>query len=492
MPTVTKTFAFAADAEGFVAAQVAASRSLTYDAAVGNPAGSLKASTATKSLASAESYWEWAGTWEALGVPAGGVVTSVRLLSASTRVATRSAHVTSSIVGPYRLHSDAGALIGTLWAGRTAVAAEAGWTATGAQAAVAVPSHASTDVVRVRLADTNATTSGGGTAALAMHDDQVAIEVTYTAPAPSLAVDPLTVGPSIEGPALTQVHALAVDALTVGPVAEAAGVTTESTLAPAGMTVGPVVEAGALTTVTDLAVDALTVTPTAAAVGVTTELSLAPASLTVAPTADGAALTQVHNLAVDPVVVAPTSAAAGITTESTLAPADLLVAPTAAAGSLTQVHQLAAADLTVAPLVAAATPSSESTLAVADLAVAPVLDAPAPTQVHALQVAPLQVAPVLEPAGITTPAILAPADLVIGPALDGAALATASDLEVGPLMLLASFSEVALLLGGAELDVVDVRLAGLEVVAVVHNCARTTRATLTRLDVVDVDLIREA
>lgn len=181
MATVTKTFTFLADAEGYVAT-AATGVTLAYNSTVGNPAGSLSASTANKNVVAAPSYWEWSGTWESLGVPVGATVTAARLTSASTICAARSAHATTTDFGPYELRDSAAALIGTLWAGRTATGAETAWVVTPAQALVTVPNHASSTSVRIRLADTIATGGGGGAPDVRLHDDEVSIEVTYSDP----------------------------------------------------------------------------------------------------------------------------------------------------------------------------------------------------------------------------------------------------------------------------------------------------------------------
>lgn len=183
MATLTKTFVFLSDAEGFMAT-VNTGITLAYSSTVGNPPGSLEAKTINKNQVALENWWEWTGTWESLGVPAGAIVTSVRLMSASTRCSSRSSHATITQIGPYELRDSASALVGTLWAGRTASAAETAWVATATQTAVAVPSHTSGTTVKIRLADTIATGGGGGSANVAMHDDQLSLEVTYTEPVP--------------------------------------------------------------------------------------------------------------------------------------------------------------------------------------------------------------------------------------------------------------------------------------------------------------------
>jgi len=184
MAVVTKTFTFVSGTEGYVGVPATANISMVHDTSVGNPPGSLRAGTGNKNIAAAESYWEYSGTWESLGVPAGGTVTSVRLMGASTRCSTRTSHANSTFLGPYRIHAEGGSQIGVLWPGRNATSQETGWTNTPAQAPVAIPSNSqpSNATVLIRLADTIGTSSGGGSANVQMHDDQVSLEITYTEP----------------------------------------------------------------------------------------------------------------------------------------------------------------------------------------------------------------------------------------------------------------------------------------------------------------------
>lgn len=191
MATVTKTFAFATTAEGFVATP-GTSVTLSYDGATGNPAGALKSTLATKSRTGA-SYWEWSGTWEALGVPTGAIVTAVALGGASVRC-TQFTSATSAKNGPYELRDSAGTLLGTLWAGRTATAVDAAWVAVAAQASLAVPAaqRPSNTTVRIRLNSTLVTPNTTG-ATVTTYDDQVALTFTYT-PTANLTVA-ATLGP---------------------------------------------------------------------------------------------------------------------------------------------------------------------------------------------------------------------------------------------------------------------------------------------------------
>lgn len=187
MATVTKTFTFASNAEGFVANNAdPTTTTLSWSSTVGNPAGSLAADIKGRNKTSSN-YWEWTGTWEALGVPAGGEVTSVRLTGASTRVSVMT-HSKSTIVGPYTLLDSGGTQIGELWAGRTTTTQESSWTATGAQSPISITAQtASNSTIKIRLADTIAS-GNNNSAETTANDDQVAIEITYTVTVPPTAI----------------------------------------------------------------------------------------------------------------------------------------------------------------------------------------------------------------------------------------------------------------------------------------------------------------
>ena len=64
--------------------------------------------------------------------------------------------MTSAQSGPYELRDNAGSMLSTLWAGRTATSADAAWVAVAAQADQVVPAAQGPSVtsVRIRLNDT--------------------------------------------------------------------------------------------------------------------------------------------------------------------------------------------------------------------------------------------------------------------------------------------------------------------------------------------------
>src|SRR5579885_1898912 len=75
MPTLVVTFAFATDANGFVA-HPASPSVLSFDASNGNPAGALKSSASGSNLANNNS-WQQSLTFQQMGVPANATVTAI-------------------------------------------------------------------------------------------------------------------------------------------------------------------------------------------------------------------------------------------------------------------------------------------------------------------------------------------------------------------------------------------------------------------------------
>ncbi|KAB2967988.1 MAG: CxxxxCH/CxxCH domain-containing protein [Thermoanaerobaculia bacterium] len=173
--TVTKTWTFATTEEGF-AAIVGGNSAAAYDSATGNPAGAIYTQISGKNKSNAN-YWEWSGTFEALGVPAGSAVTAVQLTGGFTRCTTYTTGAQSS-AGPWELRDAAGtAVLATLYAGRTFSAADGSWV--GATGSVTSLSNLpSSTTVRVRLNNSLAT-GNSNSAAVRLYDDQVQIQITY-------------------------------------------------------------------------------------------------------------------------------------------------------------------------------------------------------------------------------------------------------------------------------------------------------------------------
>jgi hypothetical protein len=182
--TTTKTFSFATTAESFVGTPGAES-TLSYDSGTGNPVGALKSRILGRNKVN-DNYWEWAGTWEDLGVPAGGTVTQIRVNAGYTQC-TEYNVADPFTVGPYELRDSGGTLIATLWSGRTGTAVDGSWVSISAQADqnVTAGNQASNTTIKLRL-NNHLDNGNDGAAAISVYDDEVSYVITYTAAVPTL------------------------------------------------------------------------------------------------------------------------------------------------------------------------------------------------------------------------------------------------------------------------------------------------------------------
>jgi len=183
MATTTKLFTFDSSTEGFSFTSSAFSTGIRQTSD-GNPTlGCLQAALASSSSNNTESnYWQWSGSWQDLGVPAGAVVTAVRLNSTRTRASTVNGPFGGSITfGPYELRDGSDVLQVTLWGGRgPATTNEASWSITGAQADQAVPGdlQAASSTIRLRLNNTLSKDYVGGTTTL--REDNLELVITHS------------------------------------------------------------------------------------------------------------------------------------------------------------------------------------------------------------------------------------------------------------------------------------------------------------------------
>lgn len=128
-----------------------------------------------KELSNGSPYWEWTGTYQQLGVPAGATITEVNL-NFDWRCDTYSTGAAST-VGPAELRDEAGTLLGT-FSTSLAYSATSEW-ATRAGTKIGALSHASTKKIKLRL---NGVPKTGNNAAAdnRLLLDWCVVTVTYT------------------------------------------------------------------------------------------------------------------------------------------------------------------------------------------------------------------------------------------------------------------------------------------------------------------------
>jgi hypothetical protein len=189
MPTVAKTFVFAADAEGL--ADQGNSATITFAWQTGDSqsgsGGCVKFTTTSKSTTSTEYAYKTAttDTWETWGVPAGATVTSVQVSEwyertvAVTKISSQAVSIRVVNSSNTTVHS-AGDLIAAYDPG---TGANATWQSATAGSVRAVDSsyQASTTSVRLRIDQTIVTSGSSSAASVDQRYDGITLTITYTA-----------------------------------------------------------------------------------------------------------------------------------------------------------------------------------------------------------------------------------------------------------------------------------------------------------------------
>lgn len=192
MPTVTRTWAFASDAEGLADAGVSGVV-FGFLGTDGNPSGCVRFTQANKAQNVTERALRASTgqTWESWGVPAGATVTQVQVTAWSEKLVANTkltSHTISARIvgaGGASVHS-AGDLLAAVALGTTV---DASWQAGAAGTARAVDSgsQASGTDVRLELEYAVVTSGGGGSASVDQRFDQVQLTITYSdAPPPEV------------------------------------------------------------------------------------------------------------------------------------------------------------------------------------------------------------------------------------------------------------------------------------------------------------------
>lgn len=172
----TKTFDFTADVEDWAPTEGGANTSATHN----NSDGCLQMHY-VGSGAAEESYWEWQGTWEDLGVPAGEIVTHVTAdYDWRCTIAIPSDAV--SRTGPLELRDAAGNLQATLSAGQNFSGSSSWDMVEGSEIAVPSGVRTSGSTIRLRLRCRLSTSGGSATFddATLLQQDNVVLEITST------------------------------------------------------------------------------------------------------------------------------------------------------------------------------------------------------------------------------------------------------------------------------------------------------------------------
>jgi hypothetical protein len=184
MSTVSKSFLFNSDSEGWVATVTdGAVVTAAWSSAQG---GELSMRIAGKNKVSANNYWQWTGTFQDLGVPSNGTVTGIGLGGSSQSYYSGQCSEwvvggTANNTGPFEIrNSGAGTLIGTFSAQQTNYTSTTAWTKY-ASSAVSIPSAPATSGITLRLYNDLQTASSNSAAVTILQDD-IYFDIGYSVP----------------------------------------------------------------------------------------------------------------------------------------------------------------------------------------------------------------------------------------------------------------------------------------------------------------------
>lgn len=348
------------------ASNIAGTRDTTEDAPNDSNAGTgvLQTRRTAKNQSDGTPYWEWAGTWEDLGVPAGATVVGVNI-AYDWRCSEYTTGANTSATGPAELRDGSGNLRKTASAALTFGATSN--FATRAGTVQGDLEDASDTSIRLRLG-AKPNTGNSSSAAVTLRQDWITVSVYYLEDNEILLAGTSAL-------AITSTAALTTEIQMAGTSAAAitstAALTTEIRMAAA--VTAAVSTAGALTTDITMAA-AATVAVSATADLQAPQQSLFEASVTLAVAAQAALETEIRIAGAADVAVAATGA---LTTEIAMAGTAAAALSTAAA----MTTEITMAGASTAAVTTAGVFTTEITMAVtAALAIAAAADLEAPGQ----------------------------------------------------------------------------------------------------------------
>jgi len=182
MTTTTFTFTFASSFQGWVGHPIG-KVVYAHNASTGNPgAGCVSVSLSSKNENPGDTYMDWIGTWEEIGVPSGHTVSEIGSGSLNDyhwRCRQYDTVGSNIHVGPFQFYDTGGNLKGTF---STELAAPAGvttWTTQNGQA-IAVPSSMNGSTQQLALRFTVGTQTGNSNSAvIEFLIDEIKLQITY-------------------------------------------------------------------------------------------------------------------------------------------------------------------------------------------------------------------------------------------------------------------------------------------------------------------------
>jgi len=180
MATVTKTFTFGSDAEGWAVSGGTADTTLGWSSTDGNTGGCLSSRLFGRNK-SADPHWYYLGTWEDMGVPAGATVTHIQLLGFDWRCSEWDVGNTATQIRTTSLYDSAGTtLITALSTSEPTVSGITTYASiSGAQQAVGASYQAANTQVQLWY-DLYLGTGNNASATVTVLMDNFSVEITYT------------------------------------------------------------------------------------------------------------------------------------------------------------------------------------------------------------------------------------------------------------------------------------------------------------------------
>lgn len=173
-----KNFGFNSDSDGWIFTSGGTGQTSGWTNADGVLGVGAITQRSTASAETSNNYWEWSGTWEDLGVPAGAVITDIAAPKYSYKVSEFTAASSTSNAGTLELRDALGNLRFNIISGTSTFSGTTGWlTRTGVRNAGL--NYSSNDSIKLRLNSSLVTNTGG---AITLRHDDVQFEIWYSIP----------------------------------------------------------------------------------------------------------------------------------------------------------------------------------------------------------------------------------------------------------------------------------------------------------------------
>lgn len=213
MATLTKTFTFGSDAEGWAVSGGTADTTLGFSASGGNTGGCLSSRISGRNK-SADPHWYYAGTWESMGVPSGAIVTAIRLIGFDWRCSEWNVGATTTQVRLSYLYDSLGTtMVNQLSTNQPTVSGTTAYAAiTGTEQAVPEAYQPSSTSVQLRW-DIFLRTANNTSAAVTLLMDNFSVEITYSNDI-TIGVSDMSNASSVDSLTVAQNHEISINELS--------------------------------------------------------------------------------------------------------------------------------------------------------------------------------------------------------------------------------------------------------------------------------------